>query len=60
MYRVMVYEVYGKKYYTDFSDLEVAKTYADDCASETETGPVYADVIDHTSEIVYRGKHYGC
>lgn len=42
-----------------FQNLAEARQYADDAASETENGPVYADVLDEGGAIVYRGRHYG-
>lgn len=44
---------------TSFQSLAEARQYADDAASETENGPVYADVLDESGAIVYRGRHYG-
>lgn len=41
-----------------FQSLAEARQYADDAASETENGPVYADVLED-STVIYRGKHYG-
>lgn len=41
-----------------FQNLAEARQYADDAASETENGPVYADVLED-STVIYRGKHYG-
>jgi hypothetical protein len=42
----------------EFDDLEKAKQYADDCASETEDGPVYAYVFDSDFQQVHYGQHY--
>lgn len=57
-YTVRVYEadVTSEK---PFQSLAEARQYADDAASETENGPVYADVLDEGGAIVYRGRHYG-
>lgn len=44
---------------TSFESLAEARQYADDAASETENGPVYADVLGEGGAIVYRGRHYG-
>lgn len=43
----------------DFESLHSAKVYADDCASETEHGPVYSSIYDDRGREVYRGRHYG-
>lgn len=58
-YRAVVYET-GLSRTTEhwFDDLDRAKAYANDCASETEHGPVFACVYENETE-VYRGRHYG-
>lgn len=58
LYTVRVYEadVTSEK---SFQSLAEARQYADDAASETENGPVYADVLGEGGAIVYRGRHYG-
>lgn len=58
LYIVRVYEadVISEK---PFQSLAEARQYADDAASETENGPVYADVLEEGGDIVYRGRHYG-
>ncbi|EHQ06041.1 hypothetical protein [Leptonema illini] len=44
---------------TSFQSLAEARQYANDAASETENGPVYADVLGENGAIMYRGRHYG-
>ncbi len=59
MFRVVVYEGDGGTTTKDFSDFQTARIYADDCASETDHGPVFASVYDQTGDEIYRGRHYG-
>ena len=58
LYTVRVYEA-DVTSETSFQSLVEARQYADDAASETENGPVYADVLEEGGAIVYRGRHYG-
>lgn len=58
LYIVRVYEA-DVTSETSFQSLAEARQYADDAASETENGPVYADVLGEGGAIVYRGRHYG-
>ena len=58
-YRVIVLEANGKIGCHDFFDLETARSYADDCASEIENGPVLSYVLQEDFAIIYQGSHYG-
>jgi hypothetical protein len=57
-FRVVVFEADGRSACRDFGDLETARGYADDAASEIEDGIVLADVVDERFQVVHRGAHY--
>jgi hypothetical protein len=56
--RVMVIECDAKITHHDFSNLEQARMYADDAASETCDHPPLAIVLDDEFRVVYRGRPY--
>ena len=59
-YRVLVLEPgLDRRSTHDFEFLEAARAYADDCASETEDGPVFSSIYNDQGSEVYRGRHYG-
>lgn len=58
-YRVLVYEPDARVTFKDFSDLDVAKQYADDAASESENGIVQALVFNGDLCTLHVGRHYG-
>jgi hypothetical protein len=57
-FRSVVCEADGRATFRDHRDLEGARIYADDAASERELGIVLACVFDHGFALVYRGRHY--
>ncbi len=57
-FRVVTYEPDARVTWRDFTDRALALTYADDAASETETGIVLSYVLDDHLRIVHEGKHY--
>lgn len=57
-FRVMVHEADSRVSSKDFTELESARRYADDAASETENGPVHAYVVDSLFRVVASGEHY--
>lgn len=60
LYRVVVLEPgLSRRTIHDFASLDRARRYADDCASETEEGPVYSAIYNDQGSEVYRGRHYG-
>ena len=59
-FRVLVLESgLDRRSTEDFQSLDAARAYADDCASETEHGPVYSSIYNDQGSEVYRGRHYG-
>lgn len=58
LFRVLVLEADGRNTTRDFADLEAARAYADDAASETEDGPARAYVYDEGLNRLYTGRHY--
>ena len=57
-YRVVVIESDLENTHLDFADLDEAKRYADDAASETDDNPPVARVFDDAFEVVHRGRPY--
>lgn len=56
-FRSVVCEADGRFTFRDHVDLEGARTYADDAATESEDGIVLAFVFDHEFELVHEGRH---
>jgi hypothetical protein len=56
-FRTVVCEADGRFTFRDHDDREGACRYADDAATERESGIVLAVVFDHDFELVYRGRH---
>ena len=57
-FRALVYEPDGRATCRDFPDLETARRYADDAASEVEHGVVRSYVLRDDFLCVHVGKHY--
>ncbi len=57
-YRVVVYEPDTRITIKDFTDPKQAQRYADDAASETETGIVTSYVLNGELRVVHVGVHY--
>jgi hypothetical protein len=57
-FRVVVFEADGRVHVRDFDELEAARRYADDAASEAEVGVVTSSVLDDQLRVVHRGEHY--
>jgi hypothetical protein len=58
-YRVLVYEPDARVTSKDFPDLDQARQYADDAASESENGIVQALVLNGDLCTLHVGRHYG-
>ena len=57
-FRVVVFEAGGRVSVRDFEEVEAARRYADDAASEVEDGVVTAVVLDDELRVVRWGEHY--
>lgn len=57
-FRVITIEADSTTGCRDFDSLEGAKRYADDAASESESGSPVSAVLDETFQVVYRGRPY--
>ena len=57
-FRAVVIEANARVTRKDFGDLESARQYADDAASEAEDGIVLAYVLDEVLRVIHRGRHY--
>lgn len=57
-YRVLVYEPDSRITTRDFATLSEAERYADDAASESESGVVLSYLLDDGFQVVRAGKHY--
>ena len=57
-FRALVYEPDGRATCRDFADLDTARRYADDAASEVEHGVVRSYVLNADFLCVHTGKHY--
>lgn len=57
-FRVLVHEPGARTSTRDFAERDLAQRYADDAASETEHGPVWAHVFDDQLRVVSTGRHY--
>jgi len=58
VFRVMVIEGDARVTYHDFTNLEAARIYADDAASETGDHPPLTAVLDEGFRVVYEGRPY--
>jgi hypothetical protein len=57
-FRVAVIESSGDLSVRDFADMEIAKQYANDAASESDHPSPLAYVFDDGLRFVVRGRHY--
>ena len=57
-YRVLVYEADSRISFRDEAELDAAKRYADDAASESESGVVVAYVFNSEFRLLHVGRHY--